>query len=82
MFDTLLTSVLCTAAVGTAPEISSAGLDGVSRLLVDAYLAHPRLYALGVVVGLVVLGTAVGLATEAVLRAMGRGTERITHHHE
>jgi hypothetical protein len=33
-------------------------------------------------VGLLALGAAVGLATEAVLSAMGRGTERIVHHHE
>jgi hypothetical protein len=68
--------------LAASEELSAADLAGMHRLLVEAYLAHPRLYALGMVVGLLLLGTLIGLATEAVLNAMGRGTERIVHHHE
>jgi hypothetical protein len=72
-----LTGLAARFAIGTAAATVDSGpaLPAVYRWLVAAHEGHPRLYALGSVIGLLAIGTAVGLASEALLARFGQDAD-------
>ncbi len=56
--------------------VEATELTGLYRWLLEAYAAHPKLYALGTVLFLVTFGLLVGLLAEALLSLLGIKTVR------